>query len=65
MDKGLIMQSGTPYDIYHQPHNKFVAEFIGDPPNNFFKGNLVKINGQLQLTQMELILSLKKKEKCP
>ena len=34
------MQSGTPYDIYHHPDNIFVAEFIGDPQNNFFKGEI-------------------------
>ena len=61
MDKGLIMQSGTPYDIYHQPHNKFVAEFIGDPPNNFLKAILLKSMDSSNLTAMELILSLKKK----
>ena len=63
MDKGLIMQSGTPYDIYHQPHNKFVAEFIGDPPNNFFKGSLVEINGQLQFNCNGINFILKEKAK--
>lgn len=30
MNKGKIMQIGTPEEIYHQPANLFVAEFIGD-----------------------------------
>jgi len=30
MDKGKIMQVGTPEEIYSDPENMFVAEFIGD-----------------------------------
>jgi iron(III) transport system ATP-binding protein len=30
MNKGQIMQRGTPQEIYSQPENIFVAEFIGD-----------------------------------
>ena len=30
MDKGEIQQIGTPIDIYNEPKNVFVAEFIGD-----------------------------------
>ncbi|MGL4991214.1 MAG: spermidine/putrescine ABC transporter ATP-binding protein [Sarcina sp.] len=30
MNKGKIQQMGTPEDIYNEPSNKFVAEFIGD-----------------------------------
>ena len=29
MNKGTIQQVGIPYDIYHKPVNKFVANFIG------------------------------------
>ena len=38
MDEGVIKQEGTPYDIYHHPANLFVAEFIGDPGINLFRG---------------------------
>ena len=34
MDAGELLQVGTPDDIYHRPCNRFVAEFIGDPPIN-------------------------------
>jgi multiple sugar transport system ATP-binding protein len=34
MRDGVILQSGTPDDIYHRPINRYVAEFIGDPPIN-------------------------------
>ena len=30
MDKGKIQQIGTPVDIYNEPQNVFVAEFIGE-----------------------------------
>jgi multiple sugar transport system ATP-binding protein len=34
MRDGAILQLGTPEDIYHRPVDRFVAEFIGDPPIN-------------------------------
>lgn len=37
MNKGKIEQSGTPDDIYNNPYNIFVAEFIGIPKMNIFK----------------------------
>ena len=37
MNKGKIEQSGTPDDIYNNPNNIFVAEFIGNPKMNIFK----------------------------
>ncbi len=58
MNKGLIMQSGTPYDIYHHPENIFVAEFIGDPQNNFFSGRVVEKNSQLHLDCKEILFPL-------
>ena len=30
MSNGALQQLGTPRDIYEQPHNMFVADFIGD-----------------------------------
>jgi multiple sugar transport system ATP-binding protein len=41
MDKGEIMQVGTPLDVYDRPANRFVAGFIGTPPMNFFDAELV------------------------
>lgn len=38
MNKGLIQQVGTPFEIYHHPSNKFVASFIGSPAMNFALG---------------------------
>jgi ABC-type Fe3+/spermidine/putrescine transport system ATPase subunit len=39
MDKGRIMQLGTPEEIYSNPKNIFVAEFIGD--STILKGTAV------------------------
>lgn len=36
MDKGKIQQIGTPEDIYNEPKNRFVANFIGE--SNIFPG---------------------------
>ncbi len=42
MNQGEIQQVSTPLEIYHQPINKFVAQFIGSPPMNFLEVNLEK-----------------------
>jgi multiple sugar transport system ATP-binding protein len=34
MRDGEIVQAATPHEVYHHPVNRFVAEFIGDPPLN-------------------------------
>ncbi|MBR5421553.1 MAG: polyamine ABC transporter ATP-binding protein [Lachnospiraceae bacterium] len=36
MNRGSIQQVGTPEDIYNEPKNAFVADFIGE--SNIFKG---------------------------
>lgn len=41
MSMGKVQQIGTPYEIYHNPANTFVGNFIGNPPMNFFKGHIV------------------------
>ncbi|NLN93646.1 MAG: sn-glycerol-3-phosphate ABC transporter ATP-binding protein UgpC [Candidatus Hydrogenedens sp.] len=37
---GKIQQVDTPLNVYRNPANSFVAEFIGSPPINFFSGTL-------------------------
>jgi multiple sugar transport system ATP-binding protein len=34
MDRGVLQQFGTPKEIYEEPANVFVADFIGEPPMN-------------------------------
>ncbi len=40
MNKGKIQQIGTPDEMYHQPQNRFVAGFIGNPPISFADGTI-------------------------
>jgi multiple sugar transport system ATP-binding protein len=40
MKDGVVQQFGTPQDIYDNPHNLFVAGFIGSPSMNFLRGRL-------------------------
>lgn len=40
MNKGEIMQVGTPTDIYNHPANEFVAGFIGSPAMNLVPGQI-------------------------
>ena len=43
LNKGIIEQFGTPNEIYNDPNNIFVAEFIGSPKMNIIKINKEKI----------------------
>ena len=40
MDKGRIQQIGTPTDIYNEPQNAFVADFIGE--SNIVEGLMIE-----------------------
>lgn len=40
MDEGRIRQIGTPTDIYNEPQNCFVANFIGD--SNIYVGTMIQ-----------------------
>lgn len=45
MHEGEIMQAGSPMELYHNPQNIFVAEFMGTPSMN-----VMKVNGYANLT---------------
>ncbi len=40
MNQGYIQQIGTPEDIYNEPQNAFVADFIGD--SNILSGTMIE-----------------------
>ncbi|ARY91088.1 MULTISPECIES: ABC transporter ATP-binding protein [Lacticaseibacillus] len=49
MNDGQVQQSGTPVDIYDEPVNHFVADFIGESniiPGHMIKDFLVEFNGK-------------------
>ena len=40
MKLGEMQQMGAPQDVYNSPANLFVAQFLGTPPINVFKGRV-------------------------
>ena len=40
LEKGVLQQLATPFEIYNNPANLFVAQFIGSPPMNIMSGSL-------------------------
>ena len=42
MNKGRIQQIGTPVDVYNEPINRFVADFIGE--SNIIEGQMLEEN---------------------
>ncbi len=47
MRDGVVQQVGSATEIYHAPQNSFVAGFLGSPPMNFLRGELVEEGGEL------------------
>ena len=62
MKEGYIQQVGTPYDLYFNPVNVFVAGFIGEPPMNFVRATLKK--GKIIIGKNTLDLSEKLGDKA-
>jgi spermidine/putrescine transport system ATP-binding protein len=52
MNDGVIQQIGSPIDIYNEPKNRFVAQFIGE--SNIFRG---VYQGSKQVLFMDQLLS--------
>ena len=44
MNQGMIQQTGSPREIYREPQNRFVAEFVG--ANSILSGEVVAVNGE-------------------
>ncbi|NWG15127.1 MAG: sn-glycerol-3-phosphate ABC transporter ATP-binding protein UgpC [Chloroflexi bacterium] len=47
LNAGELQQVDTPFNLYHNPRNLFVAGFIGSPSMNFFDATLREENGGL------------------
>jgi multiple sugar transport system ATP-binding protein len=41
LNGGELQQLGTPLECYHEPANRFVAGFIGEPSMNFFEVDVI------------------------
>ena len=49
MHQGRIHQVGPPQQVYFKPANRFVAEFIGNPPMNIFRCHVESEQGAICL----------------
>jgi len=58
MNKGVIMQQGDPLEVYRNPHNLFVAGFLGSPPMNFLSVRVADTSRGLRLSAAELALTI-------
>ena len=50
INKGKLVQVGTPDDIYYLPKNEFVAQLMGDPEINLLAGTLTEEGGKYYYT---------------
>ncbi|MEL6751938.1 MAG: ABC transporter ATP-binding protein [Pseudomonadota bacterium] len=50
MNDGLIMQQGSPEELFKRPANRFVAGFIGSPTMNFLEAKLARQGDVLRAT---------------
>jgi multiple sugar transport system ATP-binding protein len=50
MSEGVLQQFGSPVNLKERPANLFVAGFIGEPPMNLLKGQVVAEGRARQLT---------------
>jgi multiple sugar transport system ATP-binding protein len=49
MRDGVLLQVGTPQEIYDRPANAFVAKFVGTPSINLFDVHAIAVNNKLCL----------------
>ena len=57
MKLGIMQQIDAPQEVYNNPANLFVAQFLGTPPINVFKG---KIEGKKVKIGDDVVLELEK-----
>jgi multiple sugar transport system ATP-binding protein len=55
LNKGHVQQVGTPSEVYNQPENEFVAQFIGSPSMNVFDATVE--DGAVQTDEFVLPLN--------
>ena len=54
MKDGELQQVGTPLDLYENPQNLFVANFIGTPPMNFLQATVAEGGSTLAAEGLQL-----------
>lgn len=53
LNNGEVELVGTPDELYDEPVNKFVADFIGNPSMNFLPSEVVDVSGDAVTVQSE------------
>lgn len=49
MDAGVVQQFGTPDEVFDDPANLFVAEFVGEPQINTLRGSVKVADGKTRV----------------
>jgi len=57
LDRGRLVQIGTPQEIYNNPRNTFVARSVGSPPMNLVEGRVVEGRAVVAPKRFELPLN--------
>ncbi|MEM1532648.1 MAG: ABC transporter ATP-binding protein [Desulfurococcaceae archaeon] len=58
MNKGRLLQVGSPIEVYDNPQNLFVARFIGSPTINTIEGVLVRERERLLIKRNEVVVDV-------
>lgn len=58
MNLGELQQLASPQEIFMQPANRFVADFVGEPPMNFVEVEVCSEDGQVVLRSAGFALPL-------
>lgn len=59
LNRGQIIQIGTPDEIYYRPATEFVAECFGEPAINIFNAELTSRNGDVYIKMLGRIIPTK------
>jgi multiple sugar transport system ATP-binding protein len=49
LKEGVLQQVGTPFEIYNNPSNLFVADFMGSPSMNLISGKVAQAAGNARI----------------
>ncbi len=64
MDHALLQQAGTRNELYATPANVFVADFIGEPPTNFFDLKIMREGSSLRVVNGDASISFTPDKVC-
>ncbi len=63
MNRGLVLQIGTPTEIYERPNSRFVADFIGE--SNFLSGEIKGIDKETLTIMVDGALPVRVERRHP